>query len=157
MNTNENHHCFARGKFIRRLTRGFGELQDKSKQQREPQNSSCDNSPAQTCQTIRSQETGLELRGSGGPGHSLSKLWIMVVTGVLSNGWWLSESRAGPSMVLCLHSPPAGPGCLAPKGVAGPKAGAWAAGGAGIGDTGPDWWRVGRGAGVAGQPGTQNH
>lgn len=50
------------------------------------------------------------------------------------------------------------PGYLASKGVAGPTAGAWATGGTGIGDTGSDGLVtcVGRGTGVARQPGTQN-
>lgn len=51
------------------------------------------------------------------------------------------------------------PGCLAPKGAAGSKAGSGATRGTGIDDTRPNGLvtGVGRGAGVAGQPGTQNH
>lgn len=58
---------------------------------------------------------------------------------------------------FCLHATLLlAPGYLAPKGVAGPTAGAWDTRGAGIGDAGPVTG-VGRGAGVGGQPGRQNH
>ena len=134
MNTNENRHCFARRKFIRRVTRDLGNCktdQSSKENHKTPH-------PAQTCQTIRSQETGLELRGSGGPGHSFQTRnyggdwgtiqWLIVVR---EQGWSINHP-------LSSHSPPAGPGCLTPRGVAGPKAGAWATGGAGIGDIGPN-------------------
>lgn len=55
-----------------------------------------------------------------------------------------------------LHNPPAGASHLAPKGVTGLEAGARATRGAGTADAVPNRLCIGRGAGVAGQPGTQN-
>ena len=171
MNTNENHHCFARGKFIR-FTKGFGDPQGRSKQQREPQYTSYDTFTAQTWQTIRSQHNykraALNDEGQVGwaqcratPGLLLS---FQIVIYRDAWGWllWLMlvrEAGLAHRWPLCLHAILLlAPGYLAPKVVAGPAAGAWATRGAGIGDAGPDGLvtRIGRGAGVAGQPGRQN-
>lgn len=84
----------------------------------------------------------------------------MVMPAGSSCGDGCQRNRAGPSVVFCLRAILLlAPGCLAPKGAAGPTAGSGATWGAGIGDAGPDGLvtRVGGGAGVAGQAGTQKH
>lgn len=92
------------------------------------------------------------------PGHFLA-IQIMIYRDAW--GWLLGlmlirETGLVHRWPFCLHAILLlAPGYLAPKGIAGPAAGAWATRGAGIGDAGPDGLVtcVGRGAGVAWQPG----
>lgn len=118
--------CVTRGQFIRMFTEGFRELQERSKEQREPQNPLQDTFTAQAVWPSghRTTARSVERRGVAGqgpkPGQSpagRSPLWTGTrgdALGPVPDGCQRSET--GPPAVLAsscpcllLSLPPAGP------------------------------------------------
>lgn len=109
MNTNENHHCFARGKFIR-LQSHLGNCK-KGQSSKEPYNTSSD---SVTAQPVR--PSGHRITAEWPQMNSIPRAWVWstccsspwftVMPAAGSHGWWFSEKRGWPvdGWSICLHA-----------------------------------------------------